>query len=567
MANGFGSLYIGASGLQAAQNALNITANNLANVDTKGYVREQVRYADQNYLTFQDSQIRVNMHQGGLGVTIGDVVHARDVFLDKAFRQENGRQAFYETCYSTVFEVEDILQELNGEQFKESITDINIAFQELAKSPADSTNQNLVLQKAELFQSRCQALYSDLQSYQSNLNSQIADDVNRVNEIGARIFELNLEIQKIESGRVETAMTARDERDLLIDELSGYASVVVAEDAYGFVRVELEGVEFVADGGCNLMGLKSANGTGFYTPYWPQLSDLQREQYVAVYNLEADISTANNNDLGEIKAKLYQRGEGYGRYSDLLDSDAYKVIEDRTLVETQAQIDLLFHTVATRMNDLFAPNIETDTDITDASGNVIIPAGTKILDSENCAVGIDGELPPRELYTRVGCERYTKVTVDGKDYYVFNEENPNDPSTQYAIGSTKVNEELVKQITLMPSYTQNGAVDYALGADFISAWEEECMKINPDDHYPCTFESYYDKILSFLGTDGSIYKSSSDTLTNTTASIDNQRSQVTGVSSDEELSQMIKYQSAYNASSRYITVISQMTELIVTGLI
>ncbi len=567
MANGFGSLYIGASGLQGAQNALNITANNLANVDTKGYVREQVRYADRDYLTFQDSRVRVNIHQGGLGVTIGDVVHARDIFLDKAFRQETGRESFYTTCYETVYQVEDLMQELDGEQFKDSIIDLNRAFQELAKAPADSTNQNLILQKGELFLSRCQALYSDLQSYQSNLNKQIADDVNRVNEIGNRIFELNLQIQKIESGGQETAMTARDERDALIDELASYANVTATEDAYSFVRVDLEGVEFVTDGGCHNLGLKSANGTGFYTPYWPQLSDLQREQYVAVFNVDADISTANDNDIGSIKAKLYHRGTGYGRYTDLLDADAYAQIEDRSLVETQAQIDLLFHSITTTFNDLFAPNTTTQNDITDAAGTVVIPAGTRILDAENCPVGIDGELPPRELFVRVGCERYTKVTVNGEDYYVYNEEQPNDPSTQYAIGSTQVNEDLVKQITLMPSYTQNGAVDYALGAKMIAAWEEKCMKINPNDNYPCTYESYYDKILSTLGIAGSIYKSSSETMTNTVASIDNKRSQVTGVSSDEELTRMIKYQSAYNASSRYITVISQMTELIVTGLI
>ena len=70
-----------------------------------------------------------------------------------------------------------------------------------------------------------------------------------------------------------------------------------------------------------------------------------------------------------------------------------------------------------------------------------------------------------------------------------------------------------------------------------------------------------------LGTDGSIYKSSADTMANTVTSIDNSRQQVIGVSSDEELTKLIKYQSAYNASSRFMTVISQMTELIVTGLI
>ena len=90
MANGFGSLYVGSSGLQSAQNALNVTANNLANVDTKGYVRQQVRFADKNYSNLKLATPKTAMQQSELGVSIGDVVHARDIFLDKAFRTETG---------------------------------------------------------------------------------------------------------------------------------------------------------------------------------------------------------------------------------------------------------------------------------------------------------------------------------------------------------------------------------------------------------------------------------------------------------------------------------------------
>ena len=85
MGNGFGSLYIGASGLQNAQYALNTTANNLANVNTTGYVRQQVRFADKTYNKLKDPNKNVNMQQYGLGVSIGDVVHARDIFLDKSY--------------------------------------------------------------------------------------------------------------------------------------------------------------------------------------------------------------------------------------------------------------------------------------------------------------------------------------------------------------------------------------------------------------------------------------------------------------------------------------------------
>ena len=82
MANSMGSLFIGASGLQTSQNALNTTANNLSTVDTEGYVRERVLQSDRNYLTF-NTTASISRQQSGLGVTIGDVVHARDIFLDK----------------------------------------------------------------------------------------------------------------------------------------------------------------------------------------------------------------------------------------------------------------------------------------------------------------------------------------------------------------------------------------------------------------------------------------------------------------------------------------------------
>ncbi len=92
------------------------------------------------------------------------------------------------------------------------------------------------------------------------------------------------------------------------------------------------------------------------------------------------------------------------------------------------------------------------------------------------------------------------------------------------------------------------------------------MKLNPYDEKPCTFEDYYNRVVDALGLEGNIFNSAADAMEGAMYSIDNKRQQVMGVSSDEELTQMIKYQSAYNAASRFMTVISEMTELIVTGL-
>ena len=569
MANGFGSMYIGASGLQGAQNALNTTANNLANVGTEGYVRQQVRFIDKRYDMIKNPTKVTNAHQSGLGVSIGDVVHARDVFLDKSYRLEKGREAFYETCYETTSYVEDLLQELDGEEFKQSVEDIWIAFQELSKTPADSVTQNLVIQKAELLLSRSENLYIDLQGYQANIDAQIVDNINRVNEIGNRIHELSMEIQKVESNRMETAMTLRDERDHLVDELSGLCKIDVREDDSGFMFINIEGVEFVNEQQCFEMGTTVDKVTGFSTPIWPHLSDDTKGEYTKIFRTEGEISSEMNTDIGEIKAQLLMRGDEYGVYSDLLTAAAYGPIEDKLLIETQAQVDLLLHEIVTTMNNIFCPNTEIELTQDMTINGIEYKAGDKIkvLDEANSPVGSDGKLPPRELFERMGTERYTVMEISGSNYYVYNEENPNDPNTLYRVGNLRVNDDLTKQVTLLPAFTQNGAVDYALGARLSNAWNVQGMHINPSDQYPCTFQVFYDKMIGKLGTDGSVYKSSMDTMTNTVTSIDNSRQQIMGVSSDEELTKLIKYQSAYNASSRFMTVISQMTELIVTGLI
>lgn len=610
MANGFGSFYVGNSGLVNAQNAINVTANNLANVDTPGYVREQVRFSDKSYITRVNPTIRTNMQQNGLGVSVSDVAHARDIFLDKAYRRENGRSEFYSSMYNAVAYVEDILQEIDGEEFKQSVADLWKAFQEFGKDPSNSTNQSLILQKSELFLSRATSVYSDLQKYQENINEEISDKIDRVNEIGKRVNELNYEIMKVESNGLETAMTLRDERDYLIDELSGYLNIEAKENSTGQVIIKAEGVTFVDEDGFNKIGLRvkeSAKGTGFYTPFWGHLSDAAKGEtgYTDVFDFSMDISTEYNNDIGSIKALLYARGENYGEYEyldteaqanfsqEFKDKYAYSKIDDCVVAETQAEVTYLLHKVILAMNDIMVPNKTMSADeIQAAAGNGAtsitaydangkeyqITSSTKILDAENCNVGADKKIPPEELFVRDNCERYTEVTYTDQDgntqtLYVYNEEDEYDTNTLYKIGNVSINPDLLKEVTKMPVYKQNGtadrngAVDMSLGTKITAAWQQTSMVIAPDDTVPCNFEDYYDKIIDRLGISGNVYYTASQTMSATVASVDNQRQQVIGVSSDEELTSMIKYQSAYNAASRYITVISEMTDTIVSGLI
>ncbi len=571
MANGFGSLYVGAAGIRTAQTALDITANNLVNIDTKGYVREQVLFTDDTYSFFQGAA--VSDQYKGSGVKIADVIHTRDMFLDKAFRSENSRYAFYAASYDAVTEVEDFLQEATGTAFSEALNDLYVAFQEYSKDPSDTVNQNLVVQKASLFLTREQNLYQGLANYQSTINTKIRDDVTRINDLAEQIHDLNLKIERIEAGKTETAMDLRDQRDHAVDELSKLANITCVETVEGVYHIKLEDKDFIDDFNIYPMALHTDTVTGFVTPYWPHLSDTTNDDYYPVYNL-ANISASHNTDKGEVKALLLARGNTRGTWYDMdgLTQEQYeKGLANSVMMNSEAELDTLTHTIITAINDLLSPLKTYDgADITgvDKDGKTVtIKAGMRIADTENTAVGSDKEIPARELFVRRGIERYTEVTLgDGSKMYVYNEEDKSDFSKVYTTRSLEINQELVENRTLLSHLTQNNAIDYELGNKLTAIWEDSSYTLNPSDRTPCTFTGFYTKYVGEVANVGSIYRTTSQSLQNTSETIDNNRQAVIGVSSDEELTNMIKYQQAYNASSRYINVLSEMIEHLLSAL-
>lgn len=566
MANGFGSLYVGASGLQNSQNALNTTANNMANVDTKGYVRQQVLYADRTYVNFDKKVNGISYQQAGLGVTIADVVHTRDIFLDKYYRTETGRQAFYQTTHEVVNEIEDYFQELEGVTYQDTLKDFYVSFQELAKQPDSSVNQNLVVQKATVFLERSQAIYEQTKRYQKNMNLQITDMVDRINELGKTILELNNQILDVEAGKVETAMSLRDLRDNALDELSSLVKIDYTENAEGIVKVKIENTIFVDEIRVNQMGLKQDMMTDFMTPYWPHMSDEGRDKIHEVFDFSSGVKSENDTDLGKLKALVLARGDHFANYLDLkgLTSYEYNVgLGQSVVMNSQAELDQLIHGIVTSINEILCP--EKTVSFTDENGKKY--DNVRVWDEERGSTGKDGVKPGHELITRRGMDRYTQVRADdGTIYYVYNEENENDPTSLYSMTNLEVNPILVDEEAYLPHIRPNGKIDFPMAGELAAVWSKEILKLNPNDRDTCSFTDYYQRLMDDLATTGSVYGSLAKTLDGSVTSIENQRQQVVGVSSDEELTNMIKYQNAYNAASRYINVISEMIEHIIMQL-
>lgn len=580
-----GSLYIGASGLQTSQNALNTTAHNLSNIDTTGYTRQQVQQSARRYVTLSVNPQSVNNKQTGLGVTYSRVKQIRDYFLDKTYRKESGRSMFYEVSTEVLEEVESQLGEMNGEAFQTTIEDLWTSVQELAKDPASSVTQGLLVRKASEFVERASTVYAGLASYQDNLNVQIKKQVDKINEYGEQILQLNDKIRAVEAGGIEHANDLRDARNQILDELAEMTSMSFSEDIYGSVSIQIEGVDFVKGGTCYNMELDVDPNTGFYTPFWPQnatyrvLDDGTREYNIdgaEVFNFNREISSDLNTDIGGLKSMLLARGDHRADYTDI--EGDYDSISQSVLMNIEAEFDQLIHNVVTRINDILAKAAGQQTgDITLDDGTVLKGANYVFSDPGGYMRMGDGR--PIQMFEKVTTEGYRKVNgtisyVDENgvaqtksgEIWVKNEEIAGEADSLYSVKNLRINQKLMQEPAMLGFRLPDGSEDTETAEALKAAFTEEIYTLNPNVRKKTTFVDYYTDLVAQVANSGSVYRSISDNQQTTVEAAESARQQVVGVSSDEELSNMIKFQNAYNASSRYINVISEMLEHIISTL-
>lgn len=566
-----GSLYIGSSGLQTSQNALNTTAHNLSNVDTTGYTRQQVQQADKQYILLSRNPSSIANKQTGLGVSYSRVKQVRDYFLDKTYRKESGRSMFYEVSTNVMEEVESQLGELNGEAFQTTIEDLWTAVQELSKDPSSSIVQGMLVQRASEFVERSNAVYAGLSSYQDNLNTQIKQQVDKINKYGQQLLTLNDQIRAVESGGIEHANDLRDSRNQILDELAQLADISYDEDIYGSVSVKIEGVDFVKGGTCYEIMMKTDATTGFYTPFWPQnASYIVRDNGVRdynidgaeVFNLKRGISSDLGTDIGGLKAMLLARGDHRADYRDV-SAGKYDDVSQSVLMNIQAEFDQLVHNMTTKINDILATAAgATQGNLTLADGTVLENVTYAKSNPGGYMCNEDGS--PMQMFTKINTDGYKKVTgEDGQDYWVYQEEDPEVTDSLYSIKNIRIDEDLMQKPAKLSFMLPDGSVDKDTADALKKAFTEEIYTLNPNVMKKTTFVDYYTDLVSQVANSGYVYRSIYENQTTTVEATQSAREQVIGVSSDEELSNMIKFQNAFNASSRYINVISEMLEHII----
>lgn len=604
MAGTMGNFYVGTSGMQSHQYALNTTAHNITNAGNETYSRQQVLLSDMAYVNLGKTPLRTN--QSGLGTKIQDVRRIRDRFLDTAYREELGREEFYQTKYDVVREVQNYFGEKFDEEetgsFRAYMSNLWTAAQELQKESNSIVTRSTYIATGVTFIDQANQIYNQLTTYQMNLNKEITDQVDRINELAETIFDLNYQITMVEAAGIESANDYRDQRDAALDELGGLISISYKENNDGQVDVYAEKRTLVSMDRVSKIETKQVSQSCEYLkPVWADDKD-------DVFTLSTVPNSDNGNDVGSLKGIIMSRGDWIPTYLDIpvapevplkparsdfstdaeyndaldqyqLDYNQYQTdyqqftkdkeyyntyLEPYTVSNIIAQFDQLIHGVVTKINDILCPNKE----ITLEDGTTI-----RVLDEEKAGYGMgDGnKRQGAELFVRPNCQRYTSQTVtlsDGTitDVMVYNEEDPDDKLSLYSLGNLEVNDELIKNPSLLPLSDEQGEELQKVADQLIKVWNEDFTTLGPNSLVVNNFMGYYKELVADFANKGSVYSGIADSQNQTVQEINNQRQTVVGVSTDEELSNLIKYQQGYNASSRYFTVVSEMVEHLITKL-
>lgn len=225
MASTFGSLEIAKSGMMAYNAALQTTAHNVANIETKGYSRQT---ANMTSVVGNKSSLTVQ----GFGVTVTEITRQRNEYYDTKYQGTTSTYNKYNTEAYYLKALQDSICGNVTSDEKSRMTDAFDSFcsvlSNLVGNPNNTTVRTQAVTTAQTFTEYVNSVANSMQQLQDEANTEIKSCVEMINAYAEKIVSLNRQISTIEAYG-DTANDLRDQRSLLIDELSEYCNVETLE--------------------------------------------------------------------------------------------------------------------------------------------------------------------------------------------------------------------------------------------------------------------------------------------------------------------------------------------------
>lgn len=476
MRSTFGGIEISKRGILTQQAALTTAGHNVANANTPGFSRQVVKMVAAEPIEALSLQRSTIPGQMGQGVMFTEVKRIREAFLDKQFSNENKSLGEWTVRQDTLEKLEAIINEPSDTGLRQVLDNFWNSWQELSKQPDNLETRAVVKESALAVTDAFNHAAKQLKDLGSDLKDNMNVKVTQVNTTLKQIAGLNNEIFRVE-GLGNNANDLRDQRDLLVDELSKVINVSVQEESGGY-HVKMGNQDLVV----------ASEATDF-------TSDLASGAYPADLN----------------------SGELYG----LMLSD------QRYVTEYKNQLNSMVSTIVTAVNDIHKQGY-TLQDPPTKGGDFFVP----ITDFNTAAETVQVSSNITDNVERIAASGKTYTDANGVERVV---KGNNELALKLAgVKDTKYN------------FDGSGVTKIILNGG--------------------TFDEFLRAVVSEIGVQTQEAQRQVSNQKILVDQVDARRQSTSGVSLDEEMADMIKYQHAYNAAARSLTTFDEMLDKVINSM-
>lgn len=557
------SMNIAQQALSVSQAAITVISNNIANVDTEGYSKLRVNQASvANYSPTAGNAAMAA--ESCSGVTIASVTRYSDSYLQSYYRQENSLYSYFDKYSSIASNVEDLINELKSTGLSAALENFYKAVDVLNGSPADSTARQNYVDSAKNVCSTFNNMFIDVNSIRASLvgngttdgslnSSEIVNETDNVNSLLDQLSEVNFAIVKTYDGKTASP-SLLDQRDVLINELAKLIPINIEESKNGTVNISLGDKYLVS--GSDVKGHLSAEETGD-TSNPVQINIVDDKDHTKV--LFSDVTDGITS--GSIGAILDICGSDSADFTiksvldhlDTMASEFSSVLNGIQVGDPKGD-----GTVAMSMNkNTKQLAVSTDLMFVNSSSPTVTTTSTTVATQP-------GDIAGTRITTAGGIT--TIVTT------VLNSNNTTTVTTKTQAAITAANISVNSAIDNDPYLIAAARVAASATGDTDETANNSNIKLVIEartnaSYYTklggSTIEKYLSNSISSAGAGIENINERFKSQTLVLNQVQNNLQSATGVNMDEELTELIKYQRAYQAAARIFGVCKDMLDELV----
>ncbi len=554
------SLNIGQRALSLNQRAMQTVGHNIANQETEGFSRQKV---------YSGTSAPDPTGVGG-GADAQPTSRVYDKFIQKKILQENPRSGMFKTRGEFLQKIEIIFSEIEGNGLHQAMNEFWNSWSHLSNQPESEPARIQVREKSDVLVSRFRGMHSQLTGLRNEINGRLLANITRVNELGKKVAELNRQINSYETGK-RVANDMRDARNKAIEELSDLVDVNSFEDPNGRTTVIIGRDWTLVEGNniYNLEGKMKGGELGMLRIDGVTTNDYRRDltrtfregEMSEMLRMRDDIIVEYQSNLDEIALNLAEKINKIHAQGTGINSAREMIKSSRGLNSAALEQPLPFledgifqlHLVDQYNEILETYEIEVEAG-KDTLPDIINRLNQTIADPTLLNASIEGE--------------GSMMLQSGPNYkFIFGEDNSN--ITQ-VMGLNSFFDTLkgAEDIKLSDQIYENSN-NISTGKDLIPGDNRVALEITKLQTKPTmknesmTYDEYYNGVLTRMG----LKIQRNDTEQAHQESMVKQfkeiRSSISAVNMDEELTDMMQYQKAYEASARFINTVDRMMETVI----